>query len=210
MATALSLFLPLLVLLVQTQAGDYAADPPYYVHRYFGAAGPRGLLLDEAGDIIVKSNGAYAVFEQPNGDGSVNVCRRKIVDDDGGTLQVNHGIAFNRGYIYMSTPTTVYRWPYTPGSRELVTVPKEEVINGIPAPGHDTRTLIFDEQNRLYMSVGSQANVDPNSARAHVKRFVIDGAGLPMNYNTAGEVSSNLNLRMTCHAPNSRDRKSVV
>jgi len=168
--------------------GDWAADPPYYAYRYFGAAGPRGLLLDEAGDILVKSNGAYAVFEQPNGDGSVNVCRREIVGDEGGTLQLNHGIAWNNGFIYMSTSTAVYRWPYTPGSRQLVTIPKQEVVVGIPGPGHNTRTLIFDDQGRLYVSVGSNANVDPNSDRAHVKRFVIDGVGLPLNYNNNGEV----------------------
>lgn len=50
-------------------------------------------------------------------------------------------------------------------------------INNIPcldcgAPeGHSTRTLAFDEENRLYVSVGSVSNIDLNSARSRIRRF---------------------------------------
>ena len=163
-------FLPLFALVAVSLGADFASNPPYYSVRYSGAAGPRGLLLDSAGDILImsrSSNGADAVFDQPNGDGSINVCRVKIVDGAG--LNLNHGITFNGGYVYMSSQTIVYRWPYTPGQRTLITAPSQIVINGIPNGGHDTRTLIFDEQNRLYVSVGSNANVDNNSDRARIQ-----------------------------------------
>jgi glucose/arabinose dehydrogenase len=98
---------------------------------------------------------------------------------------LSHGIEVsNNGYIYTSTPTTVYRIPYitgqtTPSSVESI----EEVIVGMDryasgelgAPdGHTSRTLAFDNAKVwLYVSIGSEGNVDTDSHRARIRRFNI-------------------------------------
>ena len=49
--------------------------------------------------------------------------------------------------------------------------------------GHTTRTLAFDEQGLLYVSVGSNDNVDPDSFRSRIRRFDIDDPDLyPLNF----------------------------
>jgi len=47
------------------------------------------------------------------------------------------------------------------------------VINSIPAGGHNTRTLIFDNDGLLYVSIGSLNDVDTDSTRARIKVFDI-------------------------------------
>ena len=42
---------------------------------------------------------------------------------------------------------------------------------GGAARGHRTRTLIFDDKDRLYVSVGSVGNVDSDSSRSRIRRF---------------------------------------
>ena len=37
--------------------------------------------------------------------------------------------------------------------------------------GHSTRTLVFDSEGRLYVSVGSEGNVDSTSFRSRIRRF---------------------------------------
>mmetsp|Transcript_20862 Transcript_20862/g.38278 ORF Transcript_20862/g.38278 Transcript_20862/m.38278 type:complete len:548 (-) Transcript_20862:64-1707(-) len=115
-------------------------------------------------------------------------------------LGLNHGIELAGGYLYASTPTTVYRWPYqtgqiTAGNADDV----QEVIVGMDrlasdelgAPdGHTTRTLAFDADDRwLYVSIGSLGNVDADSFRSRIRRFDIAAwdSVQPLNYND-GEV----------------------
>lgn len=43
--------------------------------------------------------------------------------------------------------------------------------DGTSKGGHSTRTLLFDPQGRLYISVGSYSNVDENSFRSRIRRF---------------------------------------
>ena len=54
--------------------------------------------------------------------------------------------------------------------------------------GHTTRTLVFDKTGRLYVSIGSNRNVDENSYRSRIRRFTLDSipAG-GIDFNT-GEV----------------------
>jgi glucose/arabinose dehydrogenase len=177
----------LILALAGLSCGDWVSNNPYFAQNYINIAGPRGLLLDNTGDLLVVSgSGVSAVYEENNSNGTINVVSVRIVNGVGRNL--NHGIAYNGGYLYVSSPTTVFRWPYTPGQRQLVTAQAETVINGIPNGGHTTRTLIFDSEGLLYVSCGSNANVDSNSDRARIRRFSIQG-NFPISFDS-GEVSS--------------------
>jgi glucose/arabinose dehydrogenase len=164
---------------------------PWYGQLYGNVAGARALVVDSANDILVLSrgnNGVMCVYETENGDGTIRINYVKIVNADG--LGVNHGLTFFEGFVYVSSQSHVYRWPYTPGSRTLITTPAEIVIRGMPIGGHTSRTLIFDPVPKvLYVSVGSDGNVDPNSDRARIRRFNLS-SGFPsggIDFNT-GEV----------------------
>jgi len=64
----------------------------------------------------------------------------------------------------------VYRWPYNAGDRKNLGS-HQVVVNKIPASGHVTRTIVFDSQGRMYVQVGSEANVAPNSNQARIHRW---------------------------------------
>ena len=91
---------------------------------------------------------------------------------------LNHGIAIDGGYLYASSASTVYRWPYTAGDRQPLGA-GEAVVTGLPSDGHSTRTLVFDASGRLYVSIGSDENVDNDSSRARIVRCASALAAAP-------------------------------
>ncbi|CAB9515721.1 Inherit from COG: Dehydrogenase [Seminavis robusta] len=117
--------------------------------------------------------------------------RRNVAKAD----RLNHGLAIHGDYVYASSDVHVYRWKINNGSDFLIVVESQElVIDNINADGmggaphgHTTRTLAFDDQGRLYVSVGSNANVDPDSYRSRIRRFTLDSVELPIDFQV-GEV----------------------
>jgi glucose/arabinose dehydrogenase len=101
---------------------------------------------------------------------------------------INHGLAIHQNYLYASSDSQVYRWPYDPLAVN-VTGDMEVVIDNMNAgsdnyigetiAGHITRTLIFDDQNRLLVSVGSMGNIDADSFRSRIRRFVLPTTFIP-------------------------------
>ena len=59
--------------------------------------------------------------------------------------------------------------------------------NGGAPHGHKTRTLAFDNQGRLYVSIGSAGNVDTNSYRSRIRRFDLTSSSFPLDFAT-GEI----------------------
>lgn len=97
---------------------------------------------------------------------------------------LNHGLALYDGYLYASSDSTVYRWPFDVENFDFnftdLLEDEEIVVDNINqdgrggAPqGHQTRTLEFDNSGRLYITVGSDGNVDPDSHRARIRRVPI-------------------------------------
>jgi glucose/arabinose dehydrogenase len=141
----------------------------YCAWTWANVADPRGLLVAPNGDVLVVERQAgriSALFDGDN-DGVSSASERVTLVEASG---LNHGIALHDGYLYASSATTVFRWPYTTGARAALSG-QQVVVSGIPTGGHSTRTLIFDAQDRLYVSVGSNSNVDPDSSRARIRRF---------------------------------------
>jgi len=169
---------------------EWVTVTDFEAQLYATGPNPRGLYVDESGDVLFlgqSARGVFALRETDNGDGTVSVDHKQLVSGSPHGLVFNHAVTHHNGYLYVSTPTGVYRYPYVAGSREEITEDPETVINNIPAGGHDSRTLVFDSENRLYVSIGSNANVDNNSDRARIRRFILEGASFPINFNV-GEV----------------------
>lgn len=144
---------------------------------------PRGIDLAPNKDIIVvdRSLGVFAFWE----DDDNKVKSAQLLDN---SLGLNHGIRFHGGYIYMSSSSTVYRWPYSKDEHFRKPLTSETVvIRNIPTGGHVTRTIEFDDKGRLYLSIGSRTNIDEDSSRSRVVRFDLSKSDLPIDFED-GEV----------------------
>eukprot|EP01132_Coremiostelium_polycephalum_P006709 gene6709-8310_t len=161
-----------------------------------GLTRPRQMHVVSNGDVLVEQNGVISVLWDSNGDGISSSSERAVLTPTG--LGLNHAVTVNGGYLYASSASTVYRWPYTPGTRTNLGT-GQKVIGSMPTGGHSTRTLIFDSNNVLYISIGSNANIDPNSSRSRVVKC----PGL--NFNTAPTNGYNWNTDCVVHADGVRN-----
>ena len=155
---------------------DNAAVPDgFCAWHWAGDLGaPRGIVVDDDGDVLVLSrwDASVVLLHDDDGDGASGPGERVTLAQAPG---LNHGLAIKDDHLYASSDTTVYLWVYA-GDRAPLGDP-EVVIDGIPGGGsHTTRTLAFDEAH-LYVSVGSAGNVDADSSRARVARFAIEDLG---------------------------------
>jgi len=166
-------------LLVGSLAIDHAVVPSGYSSYIWtnGLSSPRGIMRVSSGEMLVLEAGANRVtcLWDDNKDGKSDPTSERMVIASASGL--NHGLNVNGNYLYASSPSTVYRWTLSSqGIRTALTNP-QVVVSGIPTSGHSTRTLEFDSQGRLYVSCGSDANVDPNADRALIRRFDLSNIG---------------------------------
>jgi glucose/arabinose dehydrogenase len=159
----------------------WTADPHYCMIRFASnVTAARELAVAPNGDIFVAGNGQVVVLFDSNGDGVSDDTERTTF----ATIPAgNHGLALTATHVYASNTTTVVRWPYASGDR-VATGPMEAVVSGFATAGHDTRTLLVDAKNRLYVNVGSSSNIDapadpttPPATRALIHRY--DLASIP-------------------------------
>lgn len=131
-------------------------------------AAPRGLWVADNGDVLVVERGESRVVALWDDDhNGISDAGERAILAEGQSL--NHGIAVHGGFLYASRDTTVFRWAYSGQRADLGA--SQTVVKGIPGGGHSTRTLAFDTQGRLFVSVGSVENVDDDSRRSRVLRF---------------------------------------
>lgn len=136
-----------------------------------GLRTPRGLVIGPDGEtfVVERGLGQVTVLWDDDGDNVNGSGERAALASAEG---LNHGVALNGGWLYASSDTTVYRWPYESGDRDDLGE-AQVVVHGIPGGGHSTRTLVFDEAGFLYVSVGSGSNVDRDSSRSRLVRYPV-------------------------------------
>ena len=166
--------------------GDAADD--FCASVFFGdsASSWRGMVVPPSNELtptnvtsvlaVDRTTGEIKYLVDANGDGpATNV--HKVASAAG----LNHGIALDPSneFVYASSDTTVWRFKFDAqnpvkdqtSTREVVIHSMNADGRGGAPRGHWTRTLIFDKEGRLYISIGSFANVDPNSYRSRIRRF---------------------------------------
>lgn len=114
----------------------------------------RHLAIAPNGDIYAKGKfGGIFAMRDTNGDGRMDQFEQ-FGPGDGGTH-----IAFHNGWLYHSSRTAVYRYPYVPG--ELVpSGPMQTLVSGLPAErDHDAKAFAFDDQGGMLVEIGSPYNV---------------------------------------------------
>src|SRR5262245_50623869 len=136
-----------------------------------GFSRPRFMILGPSREILISDNvqnGAVYVLK----DGAKTAIIEK--------LDRPYGLALNQGWLYVAEPTSVKRYRYDAATMKVTTAGEEIISLAGMGTGHNTRTLAFNRAGtKLYLSVGSQSNVDLNepAMRAAVHRFNPDGSG---------------------------------
>ncbi len=160
--------------------------PPDFAANVFvaGQRGVRMLALAPNGDLFVsrKDDGQILVLPDRDHDGTSD--DTKIF---AGGLAKPHGLAFHDGFLYVAQEASVIRFAYTPGdlaargAAETI-VPTLPSGAGVGLAGdvtHDSRTVIFGADGKMYVSVGSDCDlcVEADERRATVLQFNPDGSG---------------------------------
>lgn len=109
---------------------------------------PEGILL-----VSIPSLGKVAALPDKNGDGTADEIKDVLID-----LDKPHGLAFFDGKLYVAETTRVtrYNWDGTTLQASL-----DKVLFSIPYinPGHSTRTIAFNKNGEMFVSIGSSCDV---------------------------------------------------
>lgn len=150
--------------------------PPGFQINVFakGLGNARMLAVNGEGAVLVTrpADGKVTALQDKNGDGVAEI-QKDIVQD----LQEVHGIALRSGQIYLATPRQLYRGALYP---ESVVQELQKIGAELPEGGqHARRTLGFDDEGQLYISVGSTCNncEESNPEHATLLRSKADGTG---------------------------------
>ena len=158
-----------------TVSGVWLPSSHYCLELYAtGLSQARQMAFAPNGDLLVKAGISVFVLSDADKDGVISPTEMtQFAAPSGGTT---HGVALGGGFVYASSDTTIYRFPYANGDK-VTKGPEEIVVKGIPGAGHFTRTLAFDAQGRLYVNVGSAGNVDEAplelALRGMIRRFTL-------------------------------------
>jgi glucose/arabinose dehydrogenase len=130
---------------------------------------PRYMVEGPGGEVLVSDTVAGgSVYVLKNGE------KKTLLSG----LDRPYGLAFWRDYLYVGEPTSIKRYKYD--SKAMTAGPGEEVVPLAGyTKGHVTRTIVFDKAGKMYVAVGSSADLvtgDPDN-RAAINRYNPDGSG---------------------------------
>jgi glucose/arabinose dehydrogenase len=140
---------------------------------------PRWLALTPNGDVLVTETrqNRIRLLRDSNGDGVADV-RQTFASATNG-VNIPFGMAFAGNSFFLANTDAVLQFPYNQGQQQLTGTGKK--ITDLPGGGynqHWTRNVVVSpDGNKLYVSVGSQSNVDEESLpRASVQQMNLDGS----------------------------------
>ncbi|MEK9146731.1 MAG: PQQ-dependent sugar dehydrogenase [Patescibacteria group bacterium] len=130
--------------------------PPKFSLRIFAASlkGARDLELSPQGTILVSQPQEGKVIALPDANGDHKADKQITVASG---LSRPHGLAFYGGKLFIAEETKVsrYRWNEETSSATL-----EKKLFDLPKGGrHFTRTMAFDSQGQLFVTIGSTCDV---------------------------------------------------
>ena len=116
----------------------------------------RHIAIRENGDVYIArwdrpgSPGGLLALRDTNADGRADVAR--TVSNSGGS-----GIALTTSHVYMSTWTSVLRYPLS-ATGLGVTGRADTVLTGLPRSGHAGRSIALHAGSQLYVNIGAPTN----------------------------------------------------
>lgn len=140
-----------------------------------GLPGARFMTIGPENDLFVSlpRRGWVVRLRDGDGDGKADVVSRVLSN-----LDRPHGLAYHQGKLYVTGSAKVWRVERlaTPAAGQELT----PIIDHLPGRGgHWTRTILFGDDGKLYVSVGSSCNVcrERDRRRAALVRYQPDGSG---------------------------------
>jgi glucose/arabinose dehydrogenase len=165
---------------VQRPPGANLRVPPGFRATIFadGLRHPRWLAVAANGDVLLAESraGRITLLRDADGDGHAET-RTTLIDG----LDRPHGMAIQRGHLYIGEPRRIVRIAWQPGDM----TPRGPVEQVTPSGalgdgwGHWTRDILFSRDGKqFFVAVGSRSNIQEEAApRATVQRFNADGTG---------------------------------
>jgi glucose/arabinose dehydrogenase len=137
--------------------------------------GARSLALDPRGVLVVSIPSKGRVVALPDREGSGRATHAVTILKD---LDLPHGLAFARGYLYVAETGRIVRYRYH--APTLTAVDPTVVVRGLPTGAHHwTRSIVFGPDGKLYVAIGSSCDVceERDPRRAAIVRYNADGSG---------------------------------
>lgn len=132
----------------------------------------RDLEFSPEGTLIasITANGKIVALPDKNNDGKADFVKEMLTG-----LNNPHGIAFYNNKLYVAEETKLSRYNWDEQNLKLAF---DKVLFNLPVKGnHYTRSLVFDADGKLYVSIGSTCNVcvEPNTWYAAIIATDFDG-----------------------------------
>jgi glucose/arabinose dehydrogenase len=158
--------------------GDITLPPGFCATVFTDLAGAtRHLSVASNGDVFVSLGGADGVTQigrlRPD-HGSPGVLMLRDTDHDGhadaetrvAVANPATGIAVHGSWLYVSTRNAIERFPFDLARFGSLGQP-EILVSGFPGGGHASKSLAFDDNGGLFVSVASYSNAcSPNATQA--------------------------------------------
>jgi glucose/arabinose dehydrogenase len=150
--------------------------PPGFTVTVFASDVTNGRLMAVSPDGVLyvarQSKGDVVALPDRNKDGKAD-----SMDIVASGLTRPHGLAFNKGWLYIATNPAVLRVKYANGKVEGT--PEKFIDLPVSTTPHWTRTIGFDKSGKLYVAIGSSCNLceDEDPRRATIMVYNADGTG---------------------------------
>jgi glucose/arabinose dehydrogenase len=158
------------------RAGGLTVPPGFRIEVFAtGLGGARGLTLDPGGVVLVSVPARGRVVALPDRGATGRASTAVTILSD---LDLPHGLAFRRGYLYVAEPDRILRYRYD--ARALTAVEPSVVVRRLPDRTHHwTRSIAFGPDDKLYVAIGSSCNAcqERDPRRAAIVRYDPDGRG---------------------------------
>lgn len=135
---------------------------------------PRFMTIGLDGHLYVSLIDRGQVVRLPDRDGNGLADGVEVIASG---LNAPHGIEFYNGSLYIASVDRITRLTGPDAGGDFG--PVETITTALPAPGgHDTRTVHFGPDGKMYVSVGSSCNLceEKDPRRATILRFNPDGS----------------------------------
>lgn len=145
--------------------------PPGFQIEIFAKdlASPRSMIFDPKGNMIVSitKKGKVVVLIDKNGD-KVSDETKTLIDN----LKNPHGLEFKDGKLYIAQEEQITSYDY---DEENLTISNPQKIIDLPAgQNHITRTIKFNKNGDLFVSLGSTCNVCKEKDPRHASILKVD------------------------------------
>lgn len=132
----------------------FKLPPGFVIHELAAGLGtPRDLTFSPGGTLLVSNPSSNQVYALPDSGQNGQGTKKVVISNENHV----HGLAFYNGQLFIAAVDKVVRYNWDESS---LTATRDKVLFSLPKNNnHNNRTLIFDKNGILYVSVGSTCNI---------------------------------------------------